>query len=310
MAQRFKFPLTDQDRYEAKVTFQAFETIPPSITLSGGPDRDLSGLEEDQSLAFAAMQEVVGPTNEGERSTAQFQAEQKVPLDKTTLYLPQSITFQDGVQFDEFALGRVGASVEAGLKSGASLMSAAQTGFQQNINAITDIFNASASSDIARLAATRLARIGGQGVGGGVSSALRTTANPNKRLLFKEVSIREFSFNFKLIPTNAAEADQITKIIRFFRTELYPEDFGIDTPDGNNIPIGYKFPNQFIITFKHRDTDIAHRILPAYLVSMQTTYNPNGMGFFEDGNFTENEVTLNFRESKALSKQEVRDEGY
>jgi len=40
---------------------------------------------------------------------------------------------------------------------------------------------------------------------------------------------------------------------------------------------------------------------------MNTVYNPNGMGFFEDGNFTETDVTMTFREGETLNKEKVRE---
>jgi hypothetical protein len=308
MVQRFQFPLTDRDQYNAKVTFQAIETIPPSIRLRGSNEIDDSTLKEEDQSALNVVKSAFSSDQKGE--VVEFTSEKKKFLDKCSLFLPQGITFQDGVVFDEFSLGRVGSATEAAIQNGSSIAGAVGAGLQQNLNAITDVFNASPTSDVARLAAVSGAKLGGARTGGGVQSALRVSANPNKRLLFKEVNIREFSFNFKLIPTSKDEADEITKIIKFFRTELYPDDSIRVNSGGTSIPIGYKFPNQFEIIFKHKDTRIAHKILPAYLVSMNTTYNPTGMGFFDDGNFTETEVTLNFRESRTLSKNDVRSGGY
>lgn len=306
MAERFTFPLIDQDYYGGRVTFQAVEIVPPKIRVYGKSNVDTSNIDPSDESQIDTISEAI----QSGGNVVFDGRTQRIPRDKCSLFLPQAITFQDGVVFDEFALGRVGAATEAAVQNGAGLLNAATSGIRQNINALTDIFNASPTSDIARLAAARVSRIAGEAVQGGVQSALRVTTNPNKRLLFKEVNIREFSFNFKLIPNNKQEAEEITKIIKFFRTELYPDDSIRINTSGVSVPIGYKFPNQFIISFKHKEKDIAHRILPSYLVSMQTTYNPTGAGFFEDGNFVETEITLNFRESRALSKAEVSGEGY
>lgn len=306
MPERFTFPLVDRDYYSGRVTFQAVEIVPPKIRVYGSSSVDTSQIDPNNADEVTSVAEAIQTGG-----NVVFDGRtQRIPRDKCSLFLPQAITFQDGVVFDEFALGRVGAATEAAVQNGAGLLNAATSGIRQNINALTDIFNASPTGDIARLAATRVSRIAGEAVQGGVQSGLRVTTNPNKRLLFKEVNIREFSFNFKLVPNNQQEAEEITKIIKFFRTELYPDDSIRVNTAGVSIPIGYKFPNQFIISFKHRDRNIAHRILPSYLVSMQTTYNPTAAGFFEDGNFVETEITLNFRESRALSKSEVRDENF
>ena len=61
------------------------------------------------------------------------------------------------------------------------------------------------------------------------------TTNPNTRSLFKSVSLREFTFQFKFIPLSEQEHDHVISIIKFFRTELYPEDITVDVggvPDG------------------------------------------------------------------------------
>lgn len=309
MANRYQFPLNNQTYYGGKVTFQAFETIPPDIRVT-----DVSAVEEDENEATPLSIAAVTSKIDNAISNVTVSNEKKVPLDKCTLFLPNAFNFQDGVQYDEFSLGKVGAATEAALNSGASAMGAAGAAFGAGISSIvssvTDVFKGSTSGDIARLAAVRLSKWGGQEVEAGVKSALRVTANPNKRLLFREVNLREFSFNFKLIPTSKEEAEEITKIIKFFRTELYPEDTIRVEAGGISIPIGYKFPNQFIITIKHNEREIAHKILPSYLYGIQITYNPTAMGFFEDGNFTETEMTLTFRESRTLAKADVKSGGY
>lgn len=300
---RFQFPLTDQDFYAGRVAFQAIELETTNASISGGPEVDTSSLNDTdtQNVTERGLD-----TLKNVARRVNFAGTQRsIRRDRCTLYLPQAINFQDGVVFDEFSLGRVGGATETAIQNGQNILNAAGQGLQQNISAITDLLNAAPTGDIARLAATRLARLGGEQLQGGVSSALRVTTNPNKRLLFKEVNIREFSFNFRLVPTTREEAEMITQIIKFFRTNLYPEEFSIE-----GVPIGYRFPNQFEITMFHRNRQIATRLLRSYLVSMNTTYNPGSMGFFEDGNFTETEVTLNFREERALTKSQVESGGF
>ena len=236
----------------------------------------------------------------------------KVTLgERATLYLPQGITFNDGVVYERADLGRIGGVAELATKNGASLTRALSESYKDTVSSFTDMFNRSLSPDAARLVTAATAKRINSDIGEGVSSALRVTTNPNQRQLFKEVNVREFSFNFKLIPVSKEEADMAVDLVKFFRTELYPEDaIHIDTGGTQTVPIGYRYPNTFDIMFKHKDKKIAHRLLPSYLYSMQTVYNGTGAGFFEDGNFSEIEITLNFRESRTLTKALVRDGGY
>ena len=65
--------------------------------------------------------------------------------------------------------------------------------------------------------------LGGDGTALAVKQASGVTLNPNTRSLFKSVALREFAFQFKFIAKSKKEADEVRKIIKFFRTELYPE---------------------------------------------------------------------------------------
>lgn len=312
MVTRYQFPIHDRDRYQAKVSFHAFEVIPPSITFGNNPGIDANAIGADDASDESSVSDQVKDLYNSvvEAANIGFTGDPETRyLDKCTLFLPQSVTFQDGVGFDDFDLGRIGAGAEQGINNGKSAVGILTQGPAQAVSALTDLFDRAPSSDIARLAATRIARAGGSAVQGGVQSALRVTANPNKRILFREVRIREFSFSFKLSPTSKEEAEEIKRIIKFFRSNLYPEDFGVGEGE-NRIPIGYKYPNQFNIVMKHKGNEIAHRILPSYLVVMQTVYNPTGMGFFEDGNFTETEINLTFRESRTLNKKDILEGNY
>jgi len=231
-----------------------------------------------------------------------------------SLYMPGNLVFTDGVQYDDFSLGVIGATTEGMINAGGSISSAIMGGAKAQtdmIGSIKDFFNNNTSNDAARYAAIKIAKTatfipGLDKISGGIHSALQTATNPNKRLLFREVNLREFSFSFKLIPNSAAEAAEIKKIIKFFRTELYPED---NLTLSSGVVAGYKFPNKFRITFKHRDTEVAYKILDSHLVTVSTSFNNTGAGFFEDGNFTETDVSLVFREATTLNKQKIG-EGY
>ena len=97
-----------------------------------------------------------------------------------------------------------------------------------------------------------------------LSTAAGVTTNPNTRVLFKSVALREFAFAFKFIATSPAEAEEIKEIIKLFRTELYPENINL-TVGNSEVSIGYKFPNKFQINVEYDGDEIATRIKPCYL---------------------------------------------
>jgi len=289
MAERLQFPVTIKRFYQGKVIFQVRIEQPPDVNIFTHGNVDVTEVAAEAAASVAENGvENTNVVNSGSlRSTV---SNTTVSLgQRATFYMPKGLQFQDGVLYDRVDLGRLGGSAETAIQNGSTLSSAVTRSVQDQASSITDIFNKSLSPDAARYAISKAAyRVPGDTFGDGVRSALRVATNPNTRQLFKEVMTREFAFTFRLVPSSKEEAEMSKKIIKFFRTELYPEDsVRIDVGGGQSIPIGYRFPNTFDIKFKHRDTDVIHKILPCHLVSMSTNYNATGAGFYDDGNFSQ-----------------------
>jgi len=232
------------------------------------------------------------------------------PKGSATLYLPQAVQITDGAAYSNVDLGILGAGSQKAMQEGANLIPSVVTGIQGTARAVTDaIMNRSAGTqELARLAVNRAASfIPGDKAKGAVSSATRVAINPNTRALFKSVPLREFTFTFKLIPTSKKETKEIKDIIKFFRSNLYPEVIEL-----NGINAGYKFPNVFQIELKYdnKKERLATRILPSYIRSFSATYNASGMGFLEGGDFTEVDITMSFIESGTLHKDLVQNKEY
>ena len=122
--------------------------------------------------------------------------------------------------------------------------------------------------------------------------------------------MRSFGFGFSLIPTSRGEAEEIEKIIKLFRTELYPETIAVD-----GIRLGYKIPNRFQIKMKYnrnsgRGNDINLKFLPVYMTSFSATYNPNSPMLHADGRWNQVDIQMQFTETRPISKADVRDGGY
>ena len=60
----------------------------------------------------------------------------------------------------------------------------------------------------------------------------------------------------------------------------------------------------------YNEKNVATKILPCYLESMQTVYNPSSMGMHADGSFQEVDISLNFREARTLSRDDIVSGGY
>jgi hypothetical protein len=315
--ERYQYPLTSQEDYKARIEFQLVEEVeitPEDFRKLFGyalPPKLIDAVTGVESPATSAdTSEERARTNEefegGSRATTAAKT-RTVPKTIVSLYMPQALQFRDTAQYENFDLGATGGLIEGGLQRGIGAAKSISGGISSFINSMKP--NDANVSDLAKLGAIQLAaakpllkteRLGA------ARSVLGATLNPNTRVFFKQVGIRDFSFTFKMIGRSKQEVDQINKIVRFFRTELYPESIDI-----SDVSVGYKFPHKFNISFLYdgRVMEQAPKLKPCFLRDVSTTYNASGMSMHSDGQFLEVDLTLSFQENRALSKQDIK-EGY
>ena len=300
----YKFPLARQDQYKGQIVFRAIE-IPPI---------DASAVTEGLQQARAAAERAVANAN-GQVTTAQdvnqFRGREESLItrkreirsgnsrDYVTLYMPQAIQFRDGVTYDNLDLGLMGGAIEQGISSGGGALEGAFNAVKADAGAFIDTFVGGGSGSVA---AMRASRFFGEEVQGAVRSALRVTPNPNTRALFRSIPLREFTFQFRLIPESEKESQQIKKIIKWFRTELYPEEINVE-----GFSVGYKFPNPMEIKILYDGQQVpATEILPSYLRDVTVTYNSSGMSFYKGGDWTSVDLSLSFMEVRPMGKGDVK----
>ena len=140
-------------------------------------------------------------------------------------------------------------------------------------------------------------------VAGALSAASGLAANPKKEQVFKNVSFREFSFDYTFSPRSSAEAESVRNIIKLFKFHMHPE-----YKDYNNFVFIY--PSEFDIFYYQNGQENLnlHRHTSCVLKDMSVNYTPNGMfNTFADGMPTQINVTLNFVELAILTKQNIKD---
>jgi hypothetical protein len=324
------FPLNYRNDYSGKVVFSVIEEEETNIDeirdavrveKEAIAARDNSLDERGEPVKKSTQQqnqELKDKTQaraQGNRpSTVNSSAQKKDPpaaLKSATLFLPQSITFADGVQYENVDLGAIGGLAQQGAQGalgGDGFIGSMGGGIQS----IMDSFKGGTSAGAGRLAANAVSNVFGSAGSAGVRAATRVTMNPNTRALFKSVNMRAFTFTFKMIPLSLEESLEIQKVIKFFRTELYPEQIllGEEQDKEGQVPLGYRFPNKILIEMFYNEKNVATKILPCYLESMQTVYNPSSMGMHADGSFQEVDISLNFREARTLSRDDIVSGGY
>ena len=138
------------------------------------------------------------------------------------------------------------------------------------------------------------AGIAGMASGTGAQLLTRTTGqilNPNMELLFKDPSLRPFTFTWKLAARNRQEANEIIKIINFFKRGMAPQTAGAN--------LFLKSPWTWELTYMHKGRE--HKYLNKFkecaMNSITTQYTPDGnYATFETGHMTAYSITTSFTE--------------
>jgi len=312
--ERMRYPLTDQETYQGRVIFTARKNEEQNVfnkTLDA-----LIGAYVDQTVSskFGSDNQIiqeVARKSEREALVGKDKGtfKSKLPLRigrgrKCTLYLPMSMGFQDRITYNNVDLGILGAGAEAALQAGGDLYPALKNAFFNSFSGIGDMINYGLGSPGAQVAAMRIASKLNSGVAGAISSTTGIALNPNKRAILAGPEIRTFRFTFKMIPDSHEEAEEVKRIVRFFREEMYPE-----SQREAGIQAAFRYPSIFDIQMKYRNKDVATYIKPSYLTDVGVQYNQSSMAFHSDGNFQETDITLTFTETVALTAQDIVD-GY
>jgi len=289
--QGYRFPLSDQDDYKAKIMFRVLSEDTKTINFLNANTPTSSGnFFENFVNNFLTI--VNNSANyDGSKGGS------------CMLYMPSALQMQDGVSFDNVALGASGVAALQTVNDAQSTMQQAgemlkATAGLTGISAILDA--AKANKDVGGVVMSKLSGLAGDRAGAIASNATQTAVNPNTRATFKTVNHREHSFQFKFLPRNVEEGREIENIVKFFRTELYPESIQV-----GDISVGYKFPNKFAIQMLYNGKQIGQRLLPAFLRSVSTTYNGTSQSFYKDGKFSEIDLSLNFIEHVTMSRDDI-----
>ena len=132
-------------------------------------------------------------------------------------------------------------------------------------------------------------------------TALKTgvATNPFTRTAYESTNIRGYTFNFKMVASNANESASAVAIERTFRKFLYPKRAG---------SIAVIYPPLFNIEFYINGSinQYMPRIKPCYLTSLTSTFNATGNTFHQDtGSPVEVDIGLTFQEERALVRQDL-----
>ena len=223
-------------------------------------------------------------------------------LEIVELYLPPSIQFADGANYEGFEMGVSGAvAIDVANKQGNSM-----DGIGANVKSQVEGLGQGldAGTVISKMADSFSLVVPQEAVSGGT----RRAVNPNTRVLFKSVALRTFQFSFKMIPTSEAEAEQIKAIVLSFRKQLYPTISG-GAGGASSTSIGYLYPDMYLIEMTLGGREVPPKVKPSFLTAVSTNFNGSSGALLSSngGNeyWSEVDIALSFGEGVTLNKADI-----
>lgn len=228
------------------------------------------------------------------------------PVESASLYTPDSVSLGQLVSYSSInktdALGNLGLGAET-IAQGSSIAEQIQNGSAKQSLMGSTFNNPMVAEGIGK---------GGQSVGAlGKGASEMTLAkagfakNPQLEVIFKQVEFRTYQFNFTFTPKNAQEAQEVKKIIKFFRKHQLPE---LDQGGAGRY---FVLPSFFQLEhfYQGSSNDNLHKFAPCVLTSIFIDYAPNGWVTYEDAFPVQTSMILAFQEIEIMTKERI-EQGY
>lgn len=198
-----------------------------------------------------------------------------------SLYIPDTMSYSSQIQYEHTSARQMGASLLNSLDKTLSgyLSKVSNSKLVQGISGAMDLLE-------------NLSKIGG------------ITVNDQMLVLFRQVGLREFSYDFFFTPKSPKEAESVQQIIRAFRFHAHPEavlDYGLF----------YIAPGTFDIEFMHQGkrNDKIHQVSNCVLTGYDVDYAPMGWSTHVDGMPIQTRMSLHFTETEVITKDKI-ERGY
>jgi len=122
-----------------------------------------------------------------------------------------------------------------------------------------------------------LGALAGYGIGDIVATEMQRSTgamlNKNEFAAYGSTPLRNFTFNWTILPDSEKESDQAAGLIKFFRTSMHAT---------KNDQVTLTVPDHCIVSF-HGSKDMI-QLPPLVVETVTVTYNPNNSSFFRKGN--------------------------
>ena len=211
---------------------------------------------------------------------------------------PAGVAFSDSAEYNTVSLGAIGGAIAGDIQEGMKAGEGVSGIGSRVLNRVTSLKAADVGAIVKASAPYK----------DQISLVMRSVKNPNTNVIFDSHPIRTFSFSFKMIAKSKDETELIRQIHERFRHYTYAEVVN----EATNFMLA--FPPTWLIRFFTPDKDgnfseSTHipRIFSCYLRSVGTTINSGSVTFYNDGAPTEVDITLEFQETRALNRKDIKE---
>jgi len=150
------------------------------------------------------------------------------------------------------------------------------------------------NSFIAAKAVGAFTNVNAQGV---ITRQTGQVLNPNMELLFNNVTLRSFNFQFDLAPRDKSESTVIKNIIRIFKRSMSAKRNGTEESGGGGLFISS--PDVFQLSYKTGGNDhkFLNKFKPMALLNMAVNYTGSGTyATYDDATPVHMQLSLQFQE--------------
>ena len=149
----------------------------------------------------------------------------------------------------------------------------------------------------------KLPQIAGASTADVLGASAKVALNPFKEVLFESIDFRTFAFKYRFFPKSRAESIAVEEIIKRFKFHMHPE------LSANKL--FFIYPSEFEIAYyyQNKENHVFHKFKPCVLESMEVSYGGEQFSTFDNGYPTEINMSLTFRETEILTKEQIK-QGY
>ncbi len=220
------------------------------------------------------------------------------PIESICLPYPQGVAFNDTANYSTINMGTVSAMADIAKAVGGA------EGIGGKLKAAAGEAGAQSFSGGGLGASILLSKkLGMEGVAKTMEFTSKQVVNPRTNTAFDGNSLRSFQFDFKMIGSSAPEVRMIDNIQNCLRNNSYAKEIG-----GRKTMLQY--PSLWHIEFMDPDMQelqYVPKIFSCYLTAVTTTINASDNTFRNDYSPHEVDVSLQFQESKILTRNEIED---